>query len=226
MQKPTYLVLRMKILLEKLTLSFVLLTATFVICLVGLLAVADLVFEDRNLSFDEYVFSHILPFINPTNTRIMEAITFLGSPVFLIPANILLILFFLLIKKLPYAALSITVISLTSTAVLFLLKAVLDRERPLLPVIAAAHGYSFPSGHTFSSVVFFGMLAYTTYKNVKSNFFKWSIITALIFITGTIGFSRVYLKLHFASDVIAGLFLGIMWLFLGKWVVFTTAKKL
>lgn len=94
MKKGAYLSLRIKTLLEKLTLSLVLLTGVFVICLGGLLAVADMVFEDKNQSFDEHVFSLILPFINATNTGIMEAITFFGSTAFLILANILLILFF------------------------------------------------------------------------------------------------------------------------------------
>jgi len=224
MQKGAYLFLRIKTLLEKLTLSLVLLTGVFVICLGGLLAVADMVFEDMNQSFDEHVFSLILPFINATNTGIMEAITFFGSPAFLIPANILLILFFLLIKKNTNDAIRVTAISVTSTAVLLLLKTVLHRQRPLMPLIAKAHGFSFPSGHTFSSVVFFGMLAYTAYKSIKSSLLKWVVIAVLVLLTGMVGLSRVYLKLHYASDVIAGFCLGIIWLLLAKWVLFKTAK--
>jgi len=224
MQKGAYLFLRIKTLLEKLTLSLVLLTGVFVICLGGLLAVADMVFEDKNQSFDEHVFSLILPFINATNTGIMEAITFFGSPAFLIPANILLILFFLLIKKNTNDAIRVTAISVTSTAVLLLLKTVLHRQRPLMPLIAKAHGFSFPSGHTFSSVVFFGMLAYTAYKSIKSSLLKWVVIAVLVLLTGMVGLSRVYLKLHYASDVIAGFCLGIIWLLLAKWVLFKTAK--
>ena len=225
MQKGAYLVLRIKILLEKLTLSLVLFTGVFVICFAGLVALSDMVFEDKNQSFDEHIFSTIRPFINDANTGIMEAITFFGSPAFLIPANILLILFFLFVKKLPNIALRVAAISVTSTVVLFLLKAVLGRERPLQPLIAQATGYSFPSGHTFSSVVFFGMLAYTVYKNIKSPWVKWLVITALILLTGMVGLSRVYLKLHFASDVIVGFCLGIIWLFFAKLILFKTAKK-
>ena len=224
MQKWAYLFLRIKTLLKKLTLSMALLTSFFAICFTGLLAVADMVFEDKNLSFDERIFSGIHPYINAANTSIMEAITFFGSPAFLISANILLILYFLLIKKLTNDAIRVTAIAVTSTVVLFLLKTLLHRQRPLMPLIAQAHGYSFPSGHTFSSVVFFGMLAYSAYKNIKSNLLKWMVIAVLVLLTGMVGVSRVYLKLHYASDVIAGFCLGIIWLFLAKWLLFKTEK--
>ena len=185
---------------------------------------ADMVFEDKNLSFDDHVFTLILPYINAVNTSIMEAITFLGSVQFLLPANILVILFVLFIKKQQYDALKIFAITITGTAVLFLLKFFLQRQRPLLPLVAKAHGYSFPRGHSFSSVVFYGMLAYIGYKNIKNDFLKWSLIVFLFILAGLVGFSRIYLKLHYASDVIAGFSLGVIWLLLAKWILFGRVK--
>jgi len=186
--------------------------------------VADMVFEDNNPSFDRHVFTSILPYINAANTGMMQVITFFGSAQFLIPANILLILFVLFIKKQQYDALKISAITIIGTAVLFLLKFLLQRQRPLLPLIAKAHGYSFPSGHSFSSIVFYGMLAYIGYKNIKNNFIKWSLIVLLFMLAGMVGFSRIYLKLHYASDVIAGFSLGIIWLLLAKWILFGKVK--
>ncbi len=189
-----------------------------------LYAVADMVFEDNNPSFDRHVFTSILPYINAANTGMMQVITFFGSAQFLVPANILLILFVLFIKKQQYDALKISAIIIIGTAVLFLLKFLLQRQRPLLPLIAKAHGYSFPSGHSFSSIVFYGMLAYIGYKNIKNNFLKWSLIVLLFMLAGMVGFSRIYLKLHYASDVIAGFSLGIIWLLLAKWILFGKVK--
>ena len=189
-----------------------------------LYAVADMVFEDNNPSFDRHVFTSILPYINAANTGMMQVITFFGSAQFLVPANILLILFVLFIKKQQYDALKISAITIIGTAVLFLLKFLLQRQRPLLPLIAKAHGYSFPSGHSFSSIVFYGMLAYIGYKNIKNNFIKWSLIVLLFMLAGMVGFSRIYLKLHYASDVIAGFSLGIIWLLLAKWILFGKVK--
>ena len=224
MQNELNLFLRIKRLLKKLSLSLILLIFVFVVCLWCLLLVADMVFEDKNLSFDEHIFLLIRPYINATNTGIAEVITFFGSSYFLLPAYILIILFFIFIKKLTSDAVKIAAISITGTTVLFLLKSLLQRARPLVPLISKAHGYSFPSGHTFSSVIFYGMLAYITYKNLENKFLKWFVISVLVLLTVMIGLSRVYLKLHYPSDVIAGFSLGIIWLFLAKWVLFKTAK--
>ena len=224
MQKRGNISLQVKDFFKELSLSLVLLIFVFGVCLLCLYDMADMVFEDKNLSFDDHVFTLILPYINAVNTSIMEAITFLGSVQFLLPANILVILFVLFIKKQQYDALKIFAITITGTAVLFLLKFFLQRQRPLLPLVAKAHGYSFPSGHSFSSVVFYGMLAYIVYKNIKNDFLKWSLIVFLFILAGLVGFSRIYLKLHYASDVIAGFSLGVIWLFLAKWILFGRVK--
>ncbi|MBC7627713.1 phosphatase PAP2 family protein [Ferruginibacter sp.] len=224
MKKRSNICLRIKNFFEEVSLSLVLLIFIFVVCMLCLYAVADMVFEDNNPSFDRHVFTSILPYINAANTGMMQVITFFGSAQFLIPANILLILFVLFIKKQQYDALKISAITIIGTAVLFLLKFLLQRQRPLLPLIAKAHGYSFPSGHSFSSIVFYGMLAYIGYKNIKNNFIKWSLIVLLFMLAGMVGFSRIYLKLHYASDVIAGFSLGIIWLLLAKWILFGKVK--
>lgn len=224
MKKRSNICLRIKNFFKEVSLSLVLLIFIFVVCMLCLYAVADMVFEDNNPSFDRHVFTSILPYINAANTGMMQVITFFGSAQFLIPANILLILFVLFIKKQQYDALKISAITIIGTAVLFLLKFLLQRQRPLLPLIAKAHGYSFPSGHSFSSIVFYGMLAYIGYKNIKNNFIKWSLIVLLFMLAGMVGFSRIYLKLHYASDVIAGFSLGIIWLLLAKWILFGKVK--
>jgi len=224
MKKRSNICLRIKNFFEEVSLSLVLLIFIFVVCMLCLYAVADMVFEDNNPSFDRHVFTSILPYINAANTGMMQVITFFGSAQFLIPANILLILFVLFIKKQQYDALKISAITIIGTAVLFLLKFLLQRQRPLLPLIAKAHGYSFPSGHSFSSIVFYGMLAYIGYKNIKNNFIKWSLIVLLFMLAGMVGFSRIYLKLHYASDVIAGFSLGLIWLLLAKWILFGKVK--
>ena len=216
--------LSIKGLLKKISLSLALLILIFIGCLWSLLLVADMVFEDKNLAFDEHIFALLHPHITTINTAIIKVITFMGSQNFLLPANIFLILFFLFIKKDKHDAWKVIVLSVTSTAVLFLLKFLLQRERPLVPLISKVHGYSFPSGHTFSSVVFYGMLAFIAYKNIKSILLRWLVITALVLLTFMVGFSRIYLKLHYASDVIAGFCLGIIWLLLAKLILLKTSK--
>ena len=197
----------------------------FILCLWGLFIVADMIFEEKDFSFDEKVFIAIKPWISPLNTSIIQVITFIGSQNFLLPANLLLIAYYLFFKRNKTRAYKIATISITSVAVMFLMKFFLQRERPLVPLIAKVHGYSFPSGHTFTSVTFYGIIAYIIYKNVKSTFLKWTLIVACILLILLVGFSRVYLRLHYASDVIAAFCLGLIWLLLAKWFLVQTDEK-
>ncbi len=210
--------------LKKLSLEVVLLAVVFFICLWLLFLVTDMVFEDKNTSFDEQVFSLINPYINSRNTRLMQFITFFGSHFFLLPANIILAGIFLFIKKHRWYSLKIAAVSITSTAVMFLLKGLLQRQRPLVPVISNVHGYSFPSGHSFSSLVFFGMLGYIVFRTMKNKWIKWLLMLCCFGAALLVGFSRIYLKLHYTSDVIAGFCLGIIWLLLARWLLVKTEK--
>ncbi len=210
--------------LKKLSLSVLLMIILFVLCLWGLFIVADMIFSAKDLSFDEKVFDAIKPYVNNTNTAIMLVVTFLGSQNFLLPANLLLIGYYLFWKVNRATAFKITTISLTSVVVMFTIKFLLQRQRPLVPLIAKVHGYSFPSGHTFSSVTFYGIIGYLIYKNINAPALKWTLIVLTYLFIFMVGFSRVYLRLHYASDVIAGFCLGLIWLLLAKWFLVKTEK--
>lgn len=210
---------------KKLSLSVLLMVALFILCLWGLFILADMIFEDKNLYFDEKVFDLIRPWVNRPLTVFMQAVTFIGSQNFLLPANIILIFYYVFFRPNFNTALKIATISISSVVVMFTMKLFLQRERPLVPLIAKVHGYSFPSGHTFTSVTFYGIIAYIIYKNVKNIYLKWALIGFFIILILLIGFSRVYLRLHFASDVIASFCLGLIWLLLAKWFLLKTENK-
>ena len=210
---------------KKLSISVLLMIGLFILCLWGLFVVADMIFEDKNLLFDERIFSLISPHVTPARTVFMQIITFIGSQNFLLPANIILIGIYLFFLKNKLSAYKIAAISISSVLVMFLMKLFLHRNRPLIPLIAKVHGYSFPSGHTFTSVTFYGIIAYILYKNVKNKAVKWLVISCLILLICLVGFSRVYLRLHYASDVIAGFCLGTIWLVLAKWFLVKAENK-
>ena len=209
---------------KKLSLSVLLMTVLFGLCLWGLFVVADMVFAYKDFMFDENVFTRIKPWVSQTNTNIMLVITFLGSQYFLLPANLFLIFYYLLIKENKKNAFKIATISVTSVLVMFFIKYILHRERPLVPLITKVHGYSFPSGHTFTSVTFYGILGYIAFKNIKHPILRWMAVLFLICLVFLVGFSRVYLRLHYASDVIAGFCLGVIWLLFAKWFLLKTEE--
>jgi membrane-associated phospholipid phosphatase len=82
-----------------------------------------------------------------------------------------------------------------------------------------ARGLSFPSGHAMSSLTFFGLIIYYVYRNVKDRNLKIALISVLTSVIFMIGLSRVYLRVHYASDVLAGFSAGIVWLFASIWIL-------
>ena len=95
------------------------------------------------------------------------------------------------------------------------LKSIFERTRPIHEHgLAFAHGYSFPSGHTSSSLAVFGMLAYIAMRllSPQRSALRLPILLAATALAFTVGCSRVFLQVHFASDVLAGFAVAIAWL--------------
>jgi undecaprenyl-diphosphatase len=162
--------------------------------------------------FDEEVFAFLKNHISNRVTDIMLFFTFLGTHTFLFPANLVLIAYFVFIKKHKWYSIKIPAIALSSLGLMFGLKHFFGRSRPDVPLIFKAEGLSFPSGHALFSVTFYGLLIYLVYKTVQNKALKWALIIFLLLLVITIGFTRVYLRVHYASDVIAGFCVGFMWL--------------
>lgn len=179
-------------------------------------ALAGLIFLIRpamrkHKKIDLKIFDLVKAHTNDRNTRIMSFFTYFGTHNFFIPANISLIFYFLFIKKRSGFSIRIASIALSSLAMMFLLKALFKRSRPLYP-LENAKGLSFPSGHAIMSVTFYGLLIYIISQTIKHKPLKWSLIISLIIFIQLIGFSRVYLRVHYASDVATGYITGFFWL--------------
>jgi undecaprenyl-diphosphatase len=95
---------------------------------------------------------------------------------------------------------------------MLLLKRLFQRKRPLSPLLKAAKGLSFPSGHAIMSVTFYGLLVYMLQLSITDVFLKYLVTVLIVLLIGVIGYSRIYLRVHYTSDVIAGLLIGFLWL--------------
>ena len=190
----------------------------FLLTLFVFVYIADEIVLENETNFDQMFVTAIAGYHSSTATSVMTFLTFFGSHTFLLPAYVLLIIYYW-IRKNKKLAINITAIGLTSTGILFLLKDIFKRNRPSDPLIRDVTGFSFPSGHSFSSFTFYGLIAYILWQTDIPK--SWKIITSILlflFAAG-IALSRVYLRVHFPSDVIAGFCLSVVWLILAFWIL-------
>ena len=149
--------------------------------------------------------SFIIDIRNDKLTNIMKIITNIGGAYSL---SVISILLFTLIKKKKtpiYIIINLVSVFLTSQ----IIKLILRRDRPSAIFLTYAHGFSYPSGHTMVSTAFFLFITYLITNKVKKKFTKILLYTCSLLLTTLIGFSRIYLGVHFLTDVIGGLLLGI-----------------
>ncbi len=179
------------------------------ICLILVIGILEDVLEDEILKLDIYGYDLVSKFlISDFVTPIAKNITHLGGAIFLITLSLILLL---IIK---YKKIGILIWLNLGISVLLnqALKFIIQRPRPTEFRIINESGYSFPSGHSMISAAFYGFLIYLIYKNVKNKYLKWSLITLLSLVILTIGISRIYLGVHYTSDVIAGFLISVSYL--------------
>jgi membrane-associated phospholipid phosphatase len=199
--------------------------AMFTISLLAFIFITRRVFLLRNEDLDNRVFDLLKPYVNDTNTAIMNCITFFGKHEFLIPVNLLLIAYYLFIKKHKWYSIKVPAIAISSLLLMFGLKRFFARQRPTNQLLEEATNFSFPSGHALMSVTFYGLLAYLVWHSVKHKGAKWMIIGLLILWIILIGVSRIYLRRHFYSDVMAGFATGFLWLVISLKVIRQVEKR-
>ena len=102
---------------------------------------------------------------------------------------------------------------------MFILKNLFGRPRPQDPLLRTVSGLSFPSGHALLSVAFYGLLIYLVWHNIANKVVRWILIVLLLLLILIIGVSRIYLRVHYASDVLAGFAMGLIWLVLSISIV-------
>ena len=206
------------------SLEIFVLLGIFIIALSVFIIIARMVFEGRLQNFDNRALAFIAGYVTNINTNVMEGFTFLGTHTFLIPANLLITAWFLFIKKRHWYSIKVPAVALSSLLLMLILKLTFRRDRPLDPLLQAAKGFSFPSGHALMSVTFYGLLILIVWQNIKKAWLRWTLSAFLILLIVAIGLSRVYLRVHYASDVLGGFTVGLVWLLLSLWILSRVEK--
>ena len=165
--------------------------------------IAHEIVGENETVFDEKAFHFFAGFNSPGFITINRILTFFGASYFSLSAYIILLtILFLSGRKTD--GINIAIIAVTSTALMFGLKEFFHRKRPDLPLIRTLDNFSFPSGHALSSFIFCSVLVYLVWKGGLHIAWKWVLSVLLMLFSICIGISRIVLRYHYASDVIAG----------------------
>ena len=183
----------------------------WLICFISLilfLTITKDVFNNEIMKGDTIGYNIVSSLISDNLTPLVKMITWFGSATCLI---LLTVILFVIIKN-KKAGLLIGTNLVIITILNQTLKSLLQRSRPTEFRIINETGYSFPSGHSMISMAFYGFLIYLIYKNVKNKYLKFTLIIILFILIISIGLSRIYLGVHYTSDVLAGFLLSIAYL--------------
>lgn len=194
----------------------------WVVCLILIIVfiiLSILVLIKKDIYLDSTVYDFFSKYISDNLTSIVKYLTYIGSGVIVIGITIFVFLFFKNKKYSLYMSINL----ITITILQLILKNIFLRERPIDINLIEETGYSFPSGHSLTSMAFYGFIIYLIYIsniNKRSKIIFITLFSILILITGL---SRIYLGVHYFTDVIGGFTFSLAYL-----IVFTTiiSKKI
>ena len=159
---------------------------------------------------DDFVYSLVKPLISNDMTNIMQFITFFSDPIWCILLSCLMILF-VKNKKISKAfLLNLILVFLLN----YVLKILFSRNRPADINLIVETGFSFPSGHAMMSLGIYGFLIHLLLLSDKNKISKIIGTASLVLLIFLIGISRIYLGVHYATDVIAGFIISASYLLL------------
>jgi len=171
--------------------------------------IADEMSEGDTMLFDANVRSFVHSFSSPAVTKTMFALSFMGAGGMLVVLVAAVILF--VVKK-WYRGLGWLGLTMAGAAVLSVtLKYGFHRARPVAFFGVLPSSYSFPSGHALFSFCFYGVMAGLINARVRSHWLRVVVWSLAGLIAAGIGLSRIYLGVHYPSDVIAGYLAGAIW---------------
>ncbi len=168
--------------------------------------------------FDTPVQAAIISLRSNWLTKFFLTITKLGDAKGVITVLLLAILILLFIKKrLETVVIMLSVIG--GHLLIESLKLLFQRPRPAITWLTFASGYSFPSGHSLITVAFYGLIALLLFKHLKPSYLKKILIILFLLIPFIVGISRIYLGVHYPTDVLAGWFSGFLWIKFCFWII-------
>ena len=186
----------------------------------------------RQLDFSTLNFAEKIR--TPFLTTFFKAVTFMGEWYFVLGILISISLFFIIKKTSRFRLVArrnldvfiLWPITIGGFGATFVLKEIFHRSRPLGALVTESSP-SFPSTHAMFSIAFYAFIFYLLALNAKSRFSKYLLISAVFLAPVFLGFSRLYLGVHYLSDVLAGYAIGDVWFLIGVYgIKFINRKRI
>lgn len=166
---------------------------------------------DTLAAYDHEITQYIISHRNPVLTAYFKFVTEVGDVHgYLVVLGISILLTALIFKRWKYIA-QISLVLLLATLSNVMLKRFIDRARPGIEHLVVVKTLSYPSGHAMSAMAFYGFLIYLVYRIRMNSILKWSLYFFLVLLIFSIGISRIYLGVHFPSDIAGGFIAGLIW---------------
>lgn len=183
----------------------------FIIAMNAFVELTDELAENELHGVDQSVTSFIVSFRKPWLTEYLTFITHLGDRNAYVIFTVLLAAYYFIKKRswkfIIQTALVLILASLSS----MVLKRVINRARPTLEHLVTVNTLSYPSGHSMSAMAFYGFLVYLCLRYNMRRGVRYVFIALLVLVIVSIGVSRIYLGVHYPSDVAAGFIGGLIW---------------
>ena len=182
-------------------------TNIIIIAILALLLIIEAILVKTNCftHIDNYIYSHVSKLINPINMNIFKFFSFFASDIFVIILSLFLLMLSFFAKKKGRGVGFIFILLLTLLENQGL-KLLIARERPNINPLVIENNYSFPSGHTMIITVIISLLMFYLWQSKKGSKAQKIIITSLMIIIALlVMLSRIYLGVHFFSDIIGGI---------------------
>lgn len=171
----------------------------------------DTLKTDTLARYDKAVTDYILSFRNPSLTTFFKFVTDIGDVTgYLIVLVLFVLLSWRIIKSWKYVLQSVAVLILATLSNMAL-KRFVDRARPGIEHLVTVKTLSYPSGHAMGAMAFFGFLIYLIFKLQIHKVLRFLIILLFALLILSIGISRIYLGVHYPSDVAGGFIAGFIW---------------
>lgn len=191
---------------------------TSLVSLIGFSMMVILIASERIASFDHTVITFIQGCEASSLTSIMRFFTFIGSYDSMIVIILIVTIFLYIILKHRLEIILLLTVVISTPILNGLLKQFYHRERPELHRLIEIGGYSFPSGHAMMAFAFYGILAFLLWRHIPSFTGRMVLILLSSLFILLIGISRIYLGVHYPSDIIAGYCASGFWLTIMIWV--------